>query len=42
MEEMTMWKMGSLLSVKVQKRVTLIKNQDGLLCVHAIAFSLIS
>lgn len=38
-EKMTVWKMGSQLSVKIQERVNLIKNKDGLLCVLGIAFS---
>lgn len=33
MEKTTVWKMGSQLSVKIQKRVSLIKNLDGFLCV---------
>lgn len=37
--EKIVWKMGSQLSAKIQKRVSLFKNQDGLLCVPAIAFS---
>lgn len=38
-EKMTVWKTGSQLFVKIQKRVNLIKNKDGLLCVLAIVFS---